>query len=710
MIAAEKQRPKIGLVLSGGGARGAAHIGVIETLEEMNVPIDFIVGTSMGSVIGGLYASGVPIAKIKHDFSTLNWKEIFSYNIKRTHLYYRRKLDSDIFVIKNFISFSDGSIHIPYGIITGQSLYEVFNSYLLAQEPIRDFDHLPIRFKAVSTDLVTGKPVVLEEGDLALALLASMAVPGIISPIDVGDYLLVDGGVSANLPVQVAKSMGADVLIVVNVSTPMSTKEQIDDLSAVLGQLTNILTDKNVKESKSVLGPQDIYIQPDLNDIGTSDFQLFSQGIQPGKEAALKKASELKKYAINSNHPPLKTQKDQLHIDKVDIQGEGKISPKIYHAYLDFHSHTVAPETVKNRIDHLYGLDIFDRIYYGVEDDQNEKILKVHPKLEKGDPVYLQATLLINTDFQTTNDFGLIVGLTNPRVNALLGEWRILGRIGQGEGLLAEFYQPLTPNLTWFINPVVSIQRTTATLYQDFNPLATYLVTEDKIGFAFGNNFANVGRLLAYWEYLDDDFKRKIGNPLLPEGHVHNGEVGITLEWDAIDNLYFPHHGLKGNVTLSCNDKSFGSDNHFSQLIVDNLAAVSAGKHSFVIGSRYDRTLDGTPSFPSKYTLGGLFRLTGLTDDELFGNNAAFINGIYFYNIKNINLIPNRPVPVYIGASLEAGKVWGQPNVTNNRFFEGGSIFVGLDTILGPIYLAAGITDNGRKAIHLSLRPPFKFR
>ncbi len=714
-FAATEHRPKIGLVLSGGGARGAAHIGVIEALEEMHVPIDLIVGTSMGAVIGGLYASGVPIQTIKHDFSHLDWDKVFSYNIERTDLYYRRKLDTDIFLIKNFISYSKGKIHIPYGIITGQSLYEEFNSYLLQDEPIKDFNHLHIPFKAVSTDLVTGKAIVLDHGDLALSLLASMAVPGIISPVDTNGYMLVDGGVSCNLPIEIAKQMGAEILIVVDVSTPMSTKAQIIDLAGVLGQLTNILTYKNIVQSKSLLTHKDILLTPKL-DLDTSDFEDFETGIQPGVVAAYQHENQLRKLSSPNIKNISKVKQETVKIDEVMVNNKTKLLPSTYFHYLEFESQYVTPDDIKDHIDHLYGLSIFDRIYYGIESSPEGKRLVVEPKQDVNDPVYFQGSVLLDTDFQTTNTFGLVLGVTNEQVNSLMGELRLIAQVGHGEALFGEYYQPLTSDLSWFFNPSIGIQRTFYTGYFDFSSIATYLVTTSQLEFAFGKVFSNVARIKGYWDYDYNVIKLRTGcfdflQNIFPnqlEEHVTDGSVGIALEWDTIDNLYFPHHGIKGSIDLSTYQKAFGGETEFSQLVIKNLAAASTGKHAFVLGTLYNRTLEDIPSFPNKFNLGGLYELTGLYNNEISGDNSALISAIYFYELEKLNIIPNRPLPIYTGFSLEAGKVWGETNLSTNRFIESASVFIAADSILGPIYLAAGATENGRKSVHLTLRPAFR--
>ncbi len=707
-LAANESRPKIGLVLSGGGARGAAHIGVIEALEEMQVPIDYIVGTSMGAVIGGLYAAGIPIQTIREDFSSLNWDDIFSYEIRRTDLNFRRKLDSDIFILKNFISYTPSGFHIPAGLISGQRLYETFNRYLLAQQPIKDFNHLRLPFKAVSTNLVTGSPVILDKGDLALSLLASMAVPGIISPIEREDMLLVDGGVSQNLPIEIAKTMGADILIVVNVGTPLSTKAEIVDLTEVLGQITNILTNRNVAKSETFLSAHDILIEPNLKSIDTEDFNKFAQGVNPGKNATFAQRHRLEALSSPAYQGIQPVETSPVRIDEIRIKNESLIQPSTYFEYLSFDSHYVSPQEINEKIDKLYGFSIFDRIYYGIEDTSEGKALVVEPKDLGKDHIYFQGSLLLDTNFRETNIFDLVLGITNEEFNSLLGEWRVIINIGHGEGIFAEIYQPLTQDLAWFVNPSVSLNSVPQTFYYDYDPLAIYQNTVGQLNFAFGRNFGNWGRLSAFWQYENNDIKRRTGPTYLPDGHIEDADVGLKLEWDTLDNLYFPSHGLKGQVTLAAFDKDFGGDSDYNQLTFSSLGAISCGKHAFVLGGIYNRTLDDIPSFSQKFGLGGLFEITGLNTQELLGDNAALISAIYFYKWKKLNIIPNRPLPIYVGATLEEGKVWGRPNLSQNDRVGSASVFVGADSILGPIYFAVGATDTGHQAVHLTLRPVFK--
>lgn len=366
--------------------------------------------------------------------------------------------------------------------------------------------------------------------------------------------------------------------------------------------------------------------------------------------------------------------------------------------------HQIIPvDEITEKINYLYGLSIFERIYYGVD----KGVFTVIPELKYTDPKYIQGSVLLDSDFQTNNNFAFVVGITNPQVNRYLGEWRLIGRIGEGFGGEAEFYQPLTPSLKWFINPIVSIYRTPFSLFYDYQRLATYLNTTSTAGVSFGRVFSNVARAQVFANYEYNDFEQKTGMLSVTHLNSKNFQWGGAFDWDNIDNIYFPHEGIKGKVQLTKNTHALDSNTSFNQLSVQNLAAISFDKHAFVLGGQYNRTLFGDPSVSSLFALGGLFQLTGLANDELMGRNSAAVTGIYYYEFSQISLIPSRPSPFYIGASLEWGKVWEFTNLSDNEAIFGGSLFAGLDSIIGPIYLAFGITDNDNKAVHLMLRPPF---
>jgi len=289
---AEAKRPKICLVLSGGGARGAAHIGVLKVLDELRVPIDCVAGTSMGSIVGGALATGITIPQMEEIIAGMSTDLLFKEKPPRQELSIRRKQDDYTILFTPDIGLRDGELLLPKGIVSGVQLESVLR-HLARADGYRKFDELPIPYRAVATDLVTGKPVVFSEGELARVMRASMSVPAIVDPVEVEGKLLVDGGLVDNLPVGVARAMGAEIVIAVNLGTPLMKRDDLRSILSVTGQMIGILTEQNVQASLALLKPTDILILPELGDYSAADFDHMPQTIPIGEAAARKVADRL---------------------------------------------------------------------------------------------------------------------------------------------------------------------------------------------------------------------------------------------------------------------------------------------------------------------------------------------------------------------------------------------------------------------------------
>ncbi len=291
-------RPKIGLALSGGGARGAAHLGVIRVLEENNVPIDLIAGTSMGAIVGGLYASGMTTDEIEAELAAIDWDDVFHDLPPRSERSFRRKRDDDLYLTRAKPGFSDGKLKLPRGLIRGQKIDVVFSRLALPVSTIEDFDDLMIPFRAVAADIATGEEVVIDSGNLGMAIRASMSIPAVFTPAEIYGRLLVDGGIVNNLPISVVRDMGADIVIAVDISTPLLSQEEIDSVLVITSQLTGLMTRGNVEEQIATLTEKDVFIVPDLGEISTTDFKEFAKAIPPGHAAAMDQIEEIRALSL----------------------------------------------------------------------------------------------------------------------------------------------------------------------------------------------------------------------------------------------------------------------------------------------------------------------------------------------------------------------------------------------------------------------------
>ena len=370
-VALADTRPTIGLVLSGGGARGGAHLGVLRALEDLGVPVDVIAGTSIGAIIGGFYASGMSVDEIEHVIDTIDWDAAFLGDTSRELISFRRKRDDDLFLVDEKPGLNDGQFELPLGVVQGQVVDLILTEQTLPVAHIRDFDELPIPFRAVATDITTGEAVVLGSGNLAAAIRASMSVPAVLSPIDIDGRLLVDGGVAMNLPVGVARQMGANVIIAVDISAPMTPREQLTSVLAITGQLTNILMRRGVEEQLRSMGPDDLLIVPEFDgEYGSAGFARMAETIAVGYDATMRHAQALAAHAVGAedylaqqlvlagpirSEPPI--------IEFLRLRNNSNIS----NAVIERHLRSIEVgqpmdlATVKEAVNKIYGMELYQK-------------------------------------------------------------------------------------------------------------------------------------------------------------------------------------------------------------------------------------------------------------------------------------------------------------------------------------------------------------
>ncbi|HRL93505.1 MAG TPA: patatin-like phospholipase family protein [Pseudomonas sp.] len=368
-------RPRICLVLSGGGARGAAHVGVLKVLEEYRVPIHCIAGTSMGSLVGTAYATGTSIEEIEKTLHGISTELLFKEEPPRREQTMRRKRDDYTILFTPEVGLQDGQVKIGKGLVTGVQLETVLRQ-LSKAKGYHQFDQLPIPFRAVATDLVTGKAVIFSEGELANVMRASMSVPGAVAPAEFNGMLLVDGMLTSNLPVQTAREMGADVIIAVNVGTPLLKREQLNSIFGVSGQMLSILTEQNVQASLASLQPTDILISPELGDFSTGDFDNLPQIAPLGEVAARKMSASLQRlsippaeYAALRQRQLVSVQPDERVVDEVRFEKLQRVNPEVAKAALETKAGEPLDQPKLDRdMRRLYGTGDFEHVNYRLRD------------------------------------------------------------------------------------------------------------------------------------------------------------------------------------------------------------------------------------------------------------------------------------------------------------------------------------------------------
>lgn len=348
---------------------------------------------------------------------------------------------------------------------------------------------------------------------------------------------------------------------------------------------------------------------------------------------------------------------------------------------------------------------MFETIEYGMYYNDT---LMVIPHEKKWGPTFFQASLSLFTNFEGNSSFEFGGALTRTLLNPLAGEIRLYGSVGEYNRTFLEWYQPFTYDLAWYINSRIKFTQIPFGLFMDEDEIARYLVSTFGGSFAVGKNFMDWGRAEIGYARENGSARLKVKGRTVPEFNFDDGNLYARFEWDTLDNSFFPNNGTSGNIQYELHSRAFGSDKKFNILSTQAIIAQSFGRHTGILAGRYDTTLNGTSELNSRFFLGGLFRLSGLVENQLYGQEAALFAAIYYYRLKDFEFIPNYPFPLYFGLSIETGNAWeDKTNLFKHSFRHAGSVFLGFDTIIGPLYLAYGFSENGKRAAHLFMGRPF---
>ncbi|MBS0394650.1 MAG: patatin-like phospholipase family protein [Proteobacteria bacterium] len=703
-------------MLSGGGARGAAHIGVLKVLEERRVPIAAIAGTSMGAVVGSLYASGLSAADIERLISSIDWQDAFRDRPPRETLNFRRKQDDREFLVRAPLGLRGGSLKLPRGLIQGQKLGEILRGATLRVADVEDFDRLPIPFRALATDLETGEPVVIRRGSLATAVRASMAAPGVFAPVEAGGRLLVDGGLAENLPVDLAREMGVDVVLAVDVSSPLRTRRELDSALAVSNQMISILINRETERSRRALRAGDVVIAPDLGNVSSVDFGKVREAIAAGEVAAREQGEVLARWSVGADEyarfqaraepraaPPL------IAFVRV-TEDSGDYRKFIEAALAPLIGQPADPATVSPPIRALYGRDLFETLDYRVVHDGDQSGLEVSARRKSWGPNYLRFGLDLQDDFQGNNAFTAGVRFVLTEVNPYMAEWNIDLKVGEQPLFGAEFFQPLGYASPWFVAPHLQFDSRSIQVRDADRLVAEYRVHESSYGLEFGREFSDWGELRAGIRHVAGSTQLRIGAPTvaIPESTTfRQGGYFVRMSFDRLDSVDFPRRGELFTLEWDAQRAALGADSDADAATLDWLVARSAGRHTLIFWTGAGSALSGRPGVQNYFPLGGFLNLSGVTAAALSGPHFGVARLVYLRKIGS-GSDGLFDVPTYLGLSAEAGNVWqqrGEASFASLR--KDGAGFVGLETPLGPLYLGVGYDQAGSMSYYLFLGRTF---
>ena len=724
------QRPRIGLVLSGGGARGLAHVGVLKVLERERIPVDVIAGTSMGAIVGGLYASGLSAEQIEAEVKRLDWGNVFASRVDRTELTQRRK-EQD-FEVSPLIEVGVGSkgIMAPLGSLSSRVLESHLRRLTLPASQTSHFDRLPIPFRAVATDMETGEAVVMDQGDLATVLRSSMSVPGIFAPVEINGRILGDGGLVNNTPVDVARAMGADRLIVVNVGTPLAPRDTLSTLTGVTAQMINILTEQNVQRSLATLTPRDVLITPQLQKLTSADFSKAVEFVELGETQAdamvLRfqdlRLSESAYAAWRDGHQLRPPAAEPLRF--VKFEGSKLTQPEMRSDILG--SQPGEPFNVSKAEHDLVTLSAsgdYLRTDYRLEPAEgggHGLVFKLQDK--PWGPDYLQMGLDFSADNRGHSTFDVKLVHTRHWADSRGSEWRNFVRIGSSPALSTEWWSPwglrLPDGLSAFWAASAGTQRHTVEYFDDADDPVSASVRRQRSELALevGLNWRELGEWRLGWltQNLRDDPSLMSAAyvdslPSGASGVQRWREQGWRLKavFDQLDHAFFPLKGWRVDGQwfhgqLSDRGGVPIEDGVTRQIAMQAQGVQTWGVHTLSLQGRVALS-DGPQPLIDRYGLGGFQQISGYAPFQISGPQVALVRAGYRIRLTDMSLTRG----VYLGASAEAGNAWLQrEEVGEGRLRLGGSLFIGADTAIGPVYGAVGYSPQRGSTVMLFIGRP----
>lgn len=703
-------RPCIGLVLGGGGARGSAHVGVLKAISELGIPIDLIVGTSVGAFVGGLYATGHSADHIEMLFNAADWDKGYRDALDRGRIPNRHKRQQDAFPIQLDLGFNGKDIKLPKGWIQGQGMKNLIDSMLGPYPELSSFDQLPIAFRAVAADAESGEQVILDSGDLATALQISMSLPGILRPIERDGRLLVDGGIANNLPVNIAKAMGADIVIAVDIGSPPQTRNNLSSSFAILKQLTNFLTQDNQDYQRSLITRNDVLLRPELDDIGILDFAKMPQGIELGYRAATAQLGSL----LQQHHIPAEQAWDQsfnyqhIQLDNIVLHNHTRLSEEYILQRMNLVTgQAYSQQQIQQAVDRMYGQGSIARVTTSINRQIDGTSLHIKVEEKEWGPGYLDFKLSFEDNFRSFSLFEVGASYLYSNLSPYGAEWFTAVEFGTEKRLHSELYWPLKSS-GFFLAPSATIEREVDAVTEDGKSLGDSIVTtysaDQAVGYEVNDRFDL--RLGLDYEQGEIELPPLLAEVLMKdEPNFKKSALYIEGNYDSLDNPNFPRQGWQASFRgQRAHNEFLELTEYLNQFELEMTAAVSVGRHSLKPLLRIQSTFSkSSPVLLGNYALGGFLNLSGNERNYVTGPHLRFANLVYRYQLAKNNFGAIN-LPLYLGTSIEAGNVWTKASDASfGDILTSQSVFIGWDSPLGAAYLAYGNSETGNESLYVSL-------
>jgi NTE family protein len=697
----------VGLVLGGGGARGAAHIGVLKVLEREHIPVSHIAGTSMGSIVGAMYASGYSASEIEAVITSVHWRDMFSDESAREGMPMRRK-DADLRYLLNFkFGIRKGRLIFPRGVLQGQKLLLLLRRLTLPTWDIERFDDLPIPFRCIGTDIGTGEMVVFDHGDLALAIRASMSVPAAFAPIRVDGRLMVDGGIVNNVPVDVVQRMGAVRVIAVNVGESLADETELNSPLSISNQMINVLMRDRTDSILRDMNPDDVLITPELGGFSSADFDRSVEAIAAGEKAAMAMIDRLRTFAVSpERYAELRSRQSAPRYQPSAVQFVSVAKKRTHSARAveDALSALIGkpldPVEVESAITSAYGHGHYERIVWRPQTKKGKSGILVTPVDKGWGPNFLTFGLQLSDDFEGRSNYQLAVEASFTGYDWLDGESRLRVDLGQLAGGRAEHYLPLGDRGHTYLLPFIDYRAENQPLTFEGDDLAEFRVRRLQAGLMLGYNISNDWRIESGLIRGDNSATLRVGSGL-EDIESDYGAISLGFSHDSLDNSAFPTRGNRTDMSVRAFRTGLGSDGNGEVAQIRTDRALAWDRHHFLLGLRGHTTWGDADELQSLDTLGGFGRLSGYGDRELVDRHSLLARAVYYRRFGDASQLFS--VPAFAGGSIEFGNVWSERNqISVDSLITAGSLFLGLDTPFGPMFFGYGRTDTQQSSVFLT--------
>jgi NTE family protein len=694
-------RQTIGLALGGGAAKGFAHIGILEWFEENRIPVDYVVGTSMGGLVGGAYATGMSASDIRILIRNVDWDVLFlgeaPYELKD----FRRKEDSR--EIPSKIEFGlKGGFRLPGGMDPGHQVGLLLSRIALPYSTVESFDDLPIPFRCVAVDLDDAVDLPLSDGSLAQALRATMAIPGVFTPVERDEVLLADGGLLNNVPADVARSMGPDVVIAVDVSNQPAERGKLNSLLDNASLAIDVMMRADTRET---LKEADLVIAPALGKLGSMSWRQSDAIADLGYEAAAAMSEELRQYSVSEDAwerhlDRRRTRALSAHFTPQFLQIEGvreELVPRVEEALQGHLNRLIDPEELERDLTLLTGTRWFESIRYEAVETDNAVGLRIVAQETQHGPPFLRLAVGLSTEADTLNfSFGGRLTLLSPKKKGY--EIRTDFTLGLTNAIGFELYKPFLGRL--FVAPRADASQIRDNIYVDDELLATSKQRRGAVGVDLGVAAGYRSEIRFGYDIAHISQKIQVGDPLLPEAEGREQRLRLRWIFDGHDQPIVPTKGIRTTVIGMGYVEAPDADQDFYQSVIRASFFNSwTERDRIFLSGTVGHTFEGSLPPYYEFTLGGPLRLSGFDEDEFRGRNALLAQ---FGYLRTIGRLPDFVGgPIYVVGLGEVGSAYEKLDQADYHFSGTGGIL--MESALGPVFLGIAVGDDGSTRFLFSL-------